>query len=74
MTSITKKVKVKNEINIQELVDFEFKILTLLGYAKSIVINYKSLEAYHDDKEKCEWFLDAVQAVVYENKPLPPMP
>lgn len=63
-----------NEINVQDLIDANFRILLLLGYATSIVGSYRRLEAYHDDEAQCKWFFDAVQAVVYENKPLPPMP
>lgn len=63
-----------NEIEIKQIIDANFRILLLLGYATSIVGSYKRLEAYHDDSEKCDWFFDAVQAVVYENKQLPPMP
>lgn len=62
------------EIDIQELINVNYRILLLLGYATSIVSDYQRLEAYHDDKEKCDWFFSAVQAVIYENKPLPPMP
>lgn len=63
-----------NDQQIQDLIDANFRILILLGFATSIVMSYKALQAYHDDDEKIRWFLDALQAVVYENKPLPPMP
>lgn len=62
------------EIDVQELINMNFRILTLLGFAASIVHDYKELEAYHDKSEKCDWFMSALQAVVYENKPLPPLP
>ena len=62
------------EISFQDLIDANYRILILLGYATSIVGDYRRLEAYHDDEEKCKWFFDALQAVVYENKPLPRMP
>lgn len=62
------------EISVQDLIDTNFRILLLLGYATSIVTDYQRLEAYHDDSEKCKWFFNAIQAVVYENKPLPPLP
>lgn len=62
------------EIDVQNLINANFRILTLLGYAMSIVVSYEKLEAYHDDSEKCKWFFDAIQAVIYENKPLPPLP
>lgn len=63
-----------NEVQIKQIIDTNYRILLLLGYATSIVGDYQRLEAYHDDSEKCKWFFDAVQAVVYENKPLPPLP
>lgn len=62
------------EISIQDLINTNYRILLLLGYATSIVSSYQKLEAYHDDSDHCKWFFDAIQAVVYENKPLPPMP
>lgn len=62
------------EISVQDLIDANFRILLLLGYASSIVMSYRKLEAYHDDEEKIKWFFDAIQAVIYENKPLPRMP
>lgn len=63
-----------NEISVKDLIDANYRILLLLGYATAIVSDYQSLEAYHDNSEKCKWFFDAVQAVVYEKKPLPPQP
>lgn len=62
------------ELEIKELIDANFRILLLLGYAASIVSDYQRLETYHDNSHKCRWFFDAIQAVVYENKPLPPLP
>jgi hypothetical protein len=62
------------EINVQDLINVNYRLLVLLGYAASIVMSYEKLEAYHDDSEKCKWFFDSLQNVVYENKPLPPMP
>lgn len=62
------------EIDIQDLINTNYRILTLLDYATLIVMSYSKLEIYHDNSDKCKWFMDAVQAVVYENKPLPPMP
>jgi len=62
------------EIDIQELINVNYRLLTLLGFSASIVMDYAELETYHDNKDKCKWFIDAIQAVVYENKPLPPLP
>ena len=62
------------EIDVQELINVNYRLSLLLGNAISMIMAYDDLEAYHDDKHKCKWFYDAVQAVVYENKPLPPLP
>lgn len=59
---------------VKQLCDDNFRILTLLGYATSLVMEYKKLDAYHDQTYKCDWFLQAIQNVIYENKPLPPIP
>ena len=64
----------RKEIDVQELININHRLLLLLGFTTSLVASYKLLEVYHDDKEKCDWFFNAVQAVVYENKPLPPLP
>jgi len=74
MTTITKRVQIMNEINVQEVINTNYRVLTLLGIATSIIMDYKKLETYHDNSDKCDWFFDAIQKVVYENKPLPLMP
>lgn len=63
-----------NDKQIQDLIDKNFKILLLIGYASSLIMSYSRLECYHDDEEKIKWFFDAIHAVIYENKPLPPIP
>ncbi len=62
------------ELDIQALIDTNYRVLTLLGIAVSFVMDYKKLETYHDQSDKCDWFLQAIENVVYLNKPLPPMP
>ena len=59
---------------VQKLIDINYRVLTLLGIATSMIYDYKNLEAYHDNSAKCDWFINAIQEVVYENKPLPPLP
>lgn len=66
--------EVMKEIETQQLVDMNFRILLLLGYATSIVSDYKALSDYHDNADKCNWFFDAITEVIYKNKPLPPLP
>lgn len=62
------------EIDIQQIIDMNYRVLTLLGIATSLIIEYEQYCTQHTDSSRCKWFLDAIQAVVYENKPLPPMP
>lgn len=62
------------EIDVQEVINMNYRILTLLGIATSIIMDYKDLEAYHDKSEKCDWFLKAINDVVYFNKPIPELP
>lgn len=59
------------ELDVQQLIDMNYRVLLLLGFATSIVGDYKR---WGGDEKNCKWFFDAVQAVVYENKPLPPLP
>jgi hypothetical protein len=59
---------------IKELIDTNFRVLFLLGIATSLIMDYKKLEAYHDDSENCDWFMKAIENVVYLNKPWPEMP
>lgn len=62
------------EENIQSIIDMNYRALTLLGIAASMIMDYKKLDDYHDKAYQCDWFINAIQAVVYENKPLPKMP
>jgi hypothetical protein len=62
------------EIDIENLINMNYRVITLLGIATSIIMDYRDLEAYHDKSEKCDWFMKAIQDVVYENKPIPAFP
>lgn len=62
------------ELDVEQLINMNYRVITLLGIATSFIMDYKNLEAYHDNSEKCDWFFNALQKVIYENKPLPPMP
>lgn len=62
------------EIDIDSLINVNYRLCTLLGMATSIIMDYKDLDAYHDKSEKCDWFLKAIQDVIYENKPIPKIP
>ncbi len=42
------------EIDVQDLIDTNYRVLTLVGYATALVMGYQKLEAFHDDSEKCK--------------------
>jgi hypothetical protein len=62
------------EIDIQELINVNYRLCTLIGIATSIIMDYRKLDAFHGNRIDCDWWMNAIQAVVYENKPLPPLP
>lgn len=62
------------EIDVEHLINMNYRVLTLLGIATAIIGDYKDLDAFHDKSHKCDWFMQAVENVVYLNKPIPPMP
>lgn len=65
-------VKIK-QIHIKELIDKNFILFTLMGFAVSLLIDaFKNRP--ESDKDKYYWFLNAVENIVYHNKPPPPLP
>ena len=59
---------------MDDIIDMNHKLLILLGIATSMILDYKNLEAYHDNADKCDWFIKAIDQVVYQEKPLPAYP
>jgi hypothetical protein len=62
-----------NEIDNQKLIDMNYRLLTLLGMVTPLFLECKS-SSPKSCHYKFDWFMDAINAVVYENKPIPPMP
>lgn len=62
------------EIDIQELINVNYRLCTLIGIGTKMIMDYRKLEAYHDNSDDCDWWMKALQAVIYENKPIPPLP
>jgi hypothetical protein len=64
------------DIDFQKIIDMNYRVLTLLGIATSIIGDYKQLIVKNrnlsDKIKQCEWFVSAVNDVVYLNKPIPP--
>lgn len=63
-----------NDKQAQDLIDANFRCSYLLGITSAIMYEYKRLLPDIDHTNKADWFMDAIQAVVYENKAVPPFP
>lgn len=61
------------EIEVQQVIDMNYRVLTLLGMVTSLLIDCKNGRP-RSDHYKFDWFIDALNAVVYEHKPIPPLP
>jgi hypothetical protein len=58
------------ESDIQELIKTNQRLLFLIGYASSFLFEC----AEYVDKEKHEWFNEAVEATVYQDERWPEVP
>jgi len=58
------------EEEINKIIGKNQELLLLLGYAMSQIFKFEKLI----EKEKYDWLLEAVNNVVYLDKPLPPKP
>lgn len=61
------------EINIENIINMNYRVLMLLGIATSIIMDYEDYKTVEGNK-KIDWLMKAIQDVVYENKPIPEMP
>lgn len=61
------------EIDVQDIINMNYRVLTLLGMVTSLLIDCKNGRP-RSDHYKFDWFLDALNAVVYEKKPIPDLP
>lgn len=61
------------ELDIDKLIQTNNRLLLVLGYGSAVMIE---LDKYlpHDKKAGMYWFLQAMENIVYTDKPLPPMP
>lgn len=49
------------------------RLLLILGFATSLILELRKY-APEDKEEDILWFIQAMENVVYQNKPLPPFP
>ncbi len=61
------------EIDIENIINMNYRVLTLLGMVTSLLIDCKASRP-RSEHYKFDWFLNCLNAVVYENKPIPPLP
>jgi hypothetical protein len=59
-----------SEDEINKIIGKDQELLLLLGYAMGAIFNFEKLI----EKEKYDWLLEAVNNVVYLDKPIPPKP
>jgi len=61
------------EIDVEEIINMNYRVLTLLGMVTSLLIDCKNSKP-RSEHYKFDWFLDALNAVVYQKQPIPPLP
>lgn len=50
---------------IDPVINFTSKAVFLLGFATVLVQQYKDLECYHEETDKCNLFLKQVDDLIY---------
>lgn len=56
------------------LVDSQTRLLLILGFAKSVILELSQTCPDPKLRENIRWILKAIDGVVYQDKPLPPFP
>lgn len=62
-----------NEENIDKLIQMNQRLLLVMGYAMSVLLELKKCLP-EERKKGLYWVAEAVENIVYLDKPLPPMP
>jgi len=58
---------------IKRLVHMNERLLLVMGFVTSVIFNTKHLVP-EEKRHGMNWFLEAMENIVYLDKPLPPMP
>lgn len=61
------------EINIETVINMNYRVLTLLGMVTALLMDCKNGRP-RSEHYKFDWFMDALNEVVYKNNPIPPLP
>lgn len=59
--------------SIEKLIHMNQRLLLVMGYASSIILELGK-DMPECNKQGIYWVIDAIENIVYLDKPLPPMP
>lgn len=59
--------------NINRLIQMNARLLLVMGYATSVILEISN-RIPEDKKQGVYWVIEAMENIVYLDKPLPPMP
>lgn len=62
-----------NDENIKHLLDMNARLLLVMGYATSVLLELGQYVT-EEKKQGLYWVIEAIENIVYLDKPLPPMP
>lgn len=62
-----------NEKQLENIINMNYRALTLLGMATAIMSEVRN-KISDSSCYNIDWFLDAVNDVIYKNQPIPPFP
>jgi hypothetical protein len=51
-----------------------YRLCTLIGIGTKIIVDYRKLDYLNKNSSDYNWWMKALQAVVYENKSVPHFP
>jgi hypothetical protein len=61
------------EFTTNRLIEVNSRLLFIMGYATSILLEMEQFIPV-ENKKALSWVIEAIENIVYLNKPLPPMP
>lgn len=62
-----------NEENVDKLIQMNQRLLLVMGYTTSVLIELGKLLP-EEKKQEIYWIIESIENIVYLDKPLPPMP
>lgn len=62
-----------NDDQLEKIINMNYRVLTLLGIMTAVMMDFKNRQP-ECEQHKFDWLLNALNDVVYFNKPIPPFP